>query len=937
MKSRKSLAVAGILLASVLGASLVACDNTDKPEPSEKNEYTVTFDANTGILTGNATVKVKEGEKIAQDKVPTATKAKHTFEAWYDEATGGTKINLTTYTVTSDVTLYAHYTADTPTPPPSNVKITFDANGGTFDDGKTTVEKTPDSDNLVLDLDDPTRENHRFEGWYTAVNGGDAVDPMFDELTESKTLYAHWVRQFVITFDANTGTLSGASSVKIDEGAKITGAPTASKAGSDFHGWFTAAEAGEKVDLDTYTVTEDKTLYARFGEYTMPLKVLKDKEGAAVGYRIEAEDAKTIGTPNSDNQAHPGTFLEDVAGASGGHSIGYFGAVGNSMTYTFKAAATGKADLTLIASSAHLHMNFEGTFEMWPEDQTVTGSMLSIKLNGSAVTFEDATLRGSYENFVFNKYWDPIVLGEVDLVAGTNTLVIEVLMAEAPNFDCLDIETTVALTAVSGEAASGEATKPEPPAPDVVYEKAVTGKLIVVDHADGPAVEKAVLTFVDDIPAAAIATNPFSVGGMGVAATDKVYLSDANGNKLDAATTSKYVTIEYAYAYSGWGPAGNVKPFDYNQQTGRNTWKAASTYKLGIKDLTIGDTTYTKFGGTFTAEYDIPVLKDWDTTGSYTDGEGEAAITLKYASFTPKADAAKTDKKPLIVWLHGAGEGGTDPSIVLLGNQVVNLAKPLIQDYFTTDTCAGAYVLAPQSPTMWMDNGNGQQGGNDVGESIYTESLFKLIQKFVTDHTDIDTNRVYIGGCSNGGWMTVEMLSKHGEFFAAAFPIAVPFVKDAGMTADEFAKLVNVPMWITHAKADPTVKIGTYSQGYWDSAANQWVPETFQSYTETNSNQLYIELLNAGATNVHYSLFDTVTIAAGETDAATYNGHYSWIYTLRDECSKVQATTGTGTDGAFTLADITETADNTVTLPEGGEAVTLWGWIAAQAKPAAGN
>lgn len=930
MKSRKTLAVMGVLLASFMGASLVACAGTpEKPdEPGQQvKEYTVTFDANGGTLTGNSTVKVKEGEKIAN--APTATKAEHTFEAWYDAATGGVKIALTTYTVSADVTLYAHYTQDTPTPP-TGVKITFDANGGTFEGNKQTVDKTPDEDHFILDLEDPTRENYRFNGWYTAKTGGESVDPMFDEMTETQTLYAQWVRQYTVTFNAGDGTLDGAATLKFDEGAKITGAPIASKPGNDFYGWFTAAEDGEKVDLETYTVGGDATLYAKFGEYTMPLKVLKDK-GAVIGYTIEAETSKYNITAESWWQWVGITSpVETVESASGGKSLGYLGTANDTITFTFKAATAGKAKLSLRVTSSIVNGQ-NGPIV----DAAVSNDTLGVKVNNKDVTYS-GTAPGSNEPNVYNKYWASIELGEFDLIAGTNIVVLTV-KKQSCNLDCLDIQTTVALTAVNGDAASGESTLPEPPAPDVVYDKAVTGKLIVVDHADGPAVEKAVLTFVDDIPVAAIATNPFSVGGMGVAATDKVYLSDADGNKLDTATTSKYVTIEYAYTYSGWGPAGNVKPFTYNQQTGRNTWNAASTYKLDIKDLTIGETTYTKFGGTFTAKYDIPVLKDWDTTGSYTDpvkvtvGEGESAeqreITLKYASFTPAAVESKTDKKPLIVWLHGAGEGGTDPSIVLLGNQVVNLGKPLIQDYFTTNTCAGAYVLAPQSPTMWMDSGNGQQGGNNIGESIYTESLFKLIEKFVTDNADIDANRVYIGGCSNGGWMTIEMLSKHGEFFAAAFPIAVPFVKDAGMTADEFAKLVNVPMWITHAKVDPTVKIGNFS-----TPANWWEQGEFQSYAELNSNQLYIELLKAGATNVHYSLFDTVTIAAGETDAATYNGHYSWIYVLRDECSKVQATTGTGTDGAFVLADITEAATGTVTLTEGGEAVTLWGWIAAQAK-----
>lgn len=920
MKAKKLLSVICTALALMLCVAFAACKDEKDPDPAPSaTEYTVTFDANGGTLTGSATVKVKKGEKITG--APTAAKTDYVFEAWYTAASAGDKIDLTTYTVSKDVTLYAHYTEPTP-PPAEKVKVTFNANGGVID-GETVYEV--DENGNVLTPPTATREGYKFDAWYDAATGGNKVDPMFDEITEDTTLYAHWIKTYTVTFDANGGTIIGQATLTVEENAKLSGVPEASKAGDEFHGWFTAAEGGTKVDFDTFKVTGDVTLYAHYGVITMPVKTLNSHEGNKIGFRIEAEEAKIVGEQNSDNQSHPGTFLEDAANASGKKSIGYFGKAGNKMTITFKSETAGKASLTFVASSAQLYIASDWS-QMYPVDQVVNSLMLKITLNGADVPFEPATLRGSYTNWQFNKYWDPIALGELDIASGLNTLVVEVLGDSAPNFDCLDIETDLDIKSANGDVPVGEETRPAPPAPDVNYESAVTGKLIVTDHAEGPAIYKAVLGFTEDIPVTAIVTNPFKVGSVGNAETDKVYLSDANGEKLTAeATSSRYVTIEYAYSMvNSWGylsPANNVKPFTYNQQSGKNSWNNISNYALTISGLTIGKTTYTKFTGKFTAEYDIPELDKWDTTGTYTDGD----ITLKYASYAPEANAAKTDdKKPLIVWLHGAGEGGTDPSIVLLGNQVVNLAKPLIQKYFITDTCAGAYVLAPQSPTMWMDNGNGQQGGNDVGESIYTESLFKLIKNFVNIHKDIDADRIYIGGCSNGGWMTVEMLSKHGEYFAAAYPIAVPFDKTAGLTEEEFKRLVNVPMWMTHAKADMTVSIGTNRGG--------WQP-VFNGYTETNANSLYIELLKAGATNVHYTLFDQVVIAEGEDktpQGAAYDGHYSWIYTLRDECSKVQATTGSGENGAFVLADINEASNETVTI--GGNAVTLWGWLAAQAK-----
>ena len=36
-------------------------------------------------------------------------------------------------------------------------------------------------------------------------------------------------------------------------------------------------------------------------------------------------------------------------------------------------------------------------------------------------------------------------------------------------------------------------------------------------------------------------------------------------------------------------------------------------------------------------------------------------------------------KLPLVIWLHGAGEGGTDPRIAYTGNKVVNMSSPELQ------------------------------------------------------------------------------------------------------------------------------------------------------------------------------------------------------------------------------------------------------------------
>ena len=92
-----------------------------------------------------------------------------------------------------------------------------------------------------------------------------------------------------------------------------------------------------------------------------------------------------------------------------------------------------------------------------------------------------------------------------------------------------------------------------------------------------------------------------------------------------------------------------------------------------------------------------------------------------WSSYTPEAAKNDGKKNALIIWLHGAGEGGTDPRVALLGNKVVNLATDTVQQYFD----GGAYVLAAQCPTMWMDNGSGQYTSD--GTPKYTAALLSLI------------------------------------------------------------------------------------------------------------------------------------------------------------------------------------------------------------------
>lgn len=363
-----------------------------------------------------------------------------------------------------------------------------------------------------------------------------------------------------------------------------------------------------------------------------------------------------------------------------------------------------------------------------------------------------------------------------------------------------------------------------------------------------------------------------------------VYVSDENGNKGEG----EYITIEMAVA--PYLEAGS--PFWFNLLTNQNEpieiTHAVSTVAL----LTTVDGKEVELASTTAANHtgDIrPIADEFDLTGTYTynyDG-GNRKIDLTYASWFPKEGAAESST-PLIIWLHGMGEGGTDPFVAIEGNKVINLATEEVQKNFGE---TGAAVLAPQSPTMWMDiSGSFNMGmGSANSESFYTEALMSLIVDFVKEHPEIDPTRLYIGGCSNGGYMTINLLATYPRAFAAAYPVCEPYAND-WLTEEKLANVAKTPIWLTAAKSDTIV---TLYEGYWDEEP----PYLYHVTTNENgeetpiyeySNALFDRLKKAGA-EVHYTLFDKVLDTTGnyvgmDGTPYEYDGHWSWIYTLNNQC-----------------------------------------------------
>lgn len=154
----------------------------EEDAPPTPTEYTVTFDGNDGTPSVGSMTTTKQ--KLTS--LPDASRSKHSFNGWYTEKSGGTKI--TTDTVFSaNTTVYAHWThADDNNPPVNYYTLRFETGGG------SAIPGVRETYNTYMDLTKyvPTRHGYTFVGWYSEQSLVNKVSDTY--LTGDKTVYAGW-------------------------------------------------------------------------------------------------------------------------------------------------------------------------------------------------------------------------------------------------------------------------------------------------------------------------------------------------------------------------------------------------------------------------------------------------------------------------------------------------------------------------------------------------------------------------------------------------------------------------------------------------------------------------------------------------------------------------------------------------------------------------
>lgn len=176
--------------------------------------------------------------------------------------------------------------------------------------------------------------------------------------------------------------------------------------------------------------------------------------------------------------------------------------------------------------------------------------------------------------------------------------------------------------------------------------------------------------------------------------------------------------------------------------------------------------------------------------------------TLPYRILFPinfKAD----QKYPLVLFLHGSGQRGKDNEKQLLWGADLFLDS-LNREKFP------AIVVFPQCPNTSFWNAiiftkldDSLRFNFPAGKMpIKPMQLLLALADELAKNDNVDTNRIYVGGMSMGGFATFDILWRKPHFFAAAFPICGGGnAEQAHLYADKF------PIWIFHGASDKLVPV----------------------------------------------------------------------------------------------------------------------------------
>ncbi len=293
-----------------------------------------------------------------------------------------------------------------------------------------------------------------------------------------------------------------------------------------------------------------------------------------------------------------------------------------------------------------------------------------------------------------------------------------------------------------------------------------------------------------------------------------VNISEVSGDDFNV-TATHYSEQAYKTDFQGTRKVMNAYPVDAqgNKVDDGNYIIIELEYGSGVQGAHTGSYSYASYYTPLKLTYNV----EWDASSDvykqhevvnlvcdefildrYIDSsiENTNYNFVDYAFYEPQQD---NEKHPLIIFFHGMGEGGGG-TLKNQGVQMYAYPECAFAESEIQGIMGNAYVLLPQSPATWPTNGF-------TNESGYLEVVNSLIDNIIDENPNIDTNRIYVGGLSMGGYMAARVILNRPEKYAAAFLCSQAYA----ITAEDAEKLKDLPIWISCCETDGTCKMDPYT------------------------------------------------------------------------------------------------------------------------------
>eukprot|EP00759_Apiculatamorpha_spiralis_P034063 PhF_6_TR35127/c0_g1_i3/m.51209 len=219
----------------------------------------------------------------------------------------------------------------------------------------------------------------------------------------------------------------------------------------------------------------------------------------------------------------------------------------------------------------------------------------------------------------------------------------------------------------------------------------------------------------------------------------------------------------------------------------------------------------------------------------YVEGQQTASRGLQYVShlfWLPNRTSASS-RIPLIVFLHGAGESGSDPTMI------VSMGSTGTPPHLNVGPIESYALLSPQTGIGWC-----------VPETL--AKVVALIEHLLTKfQTVLDPDRVAVTGVSMGGAGALCLATYKPSLFSACVPVC-GYSHDAVHHAEVLSKS-RLPIWLAHGVNDVVVTVDASDEIYRACLLSKCNVVNYNRYAEAETPTGYPESVGHAAWKNLYS------------------------------------------------------------------------------------